>query len=102
MVSEHNDAPARSLAASRFDPSRMARARLYAASIFRSHDWRVSELIEGRWDHHPMVLKYLSRDSDGNPKGGNEVPSRSDDSAGRETASPTPDPDTHNQEGSEP
>lgn len=51
----------------------------------------------------PDVTYWSSlRDSDGNPKGGNEVPSRSDDSAGRETASPeTPAQDTNTMEGSD-
>lgn len=34
------------------------------------------------------AFEAFARDSDGNPKGGNEVPSRSDDSAGIEDASP--------------
>jgi hypothetical protein len=29
--------------------------------MFRPHDWRVRELTEGRWDHHPVVREEMER-----------------------------------------
>lgn len=34
-------------------------ARKLASHMFRAGDWRIRELIEGRWDHHPDVVAYL-------------------------------------------
>lgn len=38
----------------------IVRARHFAARSFRPHDWRVSVLDQGRWDHHPDVVDYLA------------------------------------------
>ena len=38
----------------------LAAAREHAARSYRPHDWRVPELLEGRWDHHPDVSELLT------------------------------------------
>lgn len=36
-------------------------AREWAARIYRTGDWRIAYLLDGRWDHHPDVQAYLAR-----------------------------------------
>jgi hypothetical protein len=45
------------------DLARLEAARRHAATRFRAHDWRIAELLEGRWDHHPDIAEYLAAQS---------------------------------------
>lgn len=58
----------------------------------RSCIWcgKVSQRLK-RWTETVQRTRWENCDSDGNPKGGNEVPSQRDDSAGIEDASPSSD-----------
>jgi hypothetical protein len=42
------------------DAQLLVEARLYATRIFRAHDRRVRLLIDGEWDHHPLIADYLA------------------------------------------